>query len=32
MKPQQIIFPEDKLIRAYYNRHPTVGAAQVQCS
>lgn len=23
MKPQQIVFPEDKLIRAYYNRHPT---------
>ena len=23
MKPQQIVYPEDKLIRAYYNRHPT---------
>lgn len=23
MKPRQIVFPEDKLIRAYYNRHPT---------
>mmetsp|Transcript_21904 Transcript_21904/g.35493 ORF Transcript_21904/g.35493 Transcript_21904/m.35493 type:complete len:239 (+) Transcript_21904:109-825(+) len=23
MKPKQIIFPEDKLIRAYYKRHPS---------